>query len=185
MFIGTILLTIIDQLIKSVVRKKMLVGQTVDFLGKICSFTYVQNSGAAFGSFSNGTKLLTFFTFCLLCAIVVYVVIYHDKTTKLERLAITLILSGGIGNFLDRLRLGYVVDFIDFHFWPVFNFADILVCVGCGLFVIAMLRPDKSFKKEDYKGFAIPEYDDDNTHMPGIGSDDIMNANKRMFGNDK
>ena len=185
MFLSTIFLTVIDQLIKAVVRKNMMVGQTISAVGDLLSITYVQNTGAAFSSFSNGTKWLTFFTFCLLCAIIVYVVIYHEKTTKLERIALTLILSGGFGNFLDRFRLGYVVDFIDFHFWPVFNFADILVCVGCGIFIIAMLRPDKSFNKEDYKGFAIPEYDDDNTHMPGIGSDDILGANKRMFGDDK
>ena len=184
MFIPTILLIAADQLIKAIVRKQMAVGQTFPLLGKLCSITYVQNTGAAFSFLSNGTKILTFLTFILLTAIVVYITIYHDQVIRVEKLAWTLILAGGFGNFLDRFRFGFVVDFIDFHFWPVFNFADILICIGCVVLVIAILSPKKSFKKEDYKGFAIPEYGDDEIHMPGIGGDDILNANKR-FGNDK
>lgn len=185
MFICILLLILLDQILKSLVYKQMVVGQSFPVISKILSFTYVQNTGAAFSSFSNATKWLTFFTFVLLCAVIVYVVIYHEKTTKLERISLTLVLAGGFGNLIDRIRFGYVVDFIDFHFWPVFNFADILICVGCGLLVIALFRPEKSLKKEDYKGFAIPEYDNDDVHMPGIGSDDILNANKRMSGDDK
>ena len=185
MFIGTLLLIVADCVIKAIVRKNMLVGETFPLLGRFVSITYVQNSGAAFSIFSGNAKLLAFFTFILLCAIVVYVTIYHEKTTLPERIALTMVLSGGFGNFIDRFRFGFVVDYIDFHFWPVFNFADILVCAGCVLLLIAILLPDKSLKKEDYNGFAIPEYDTDDVHMPGIGGDDILNANKRMSGNGK
>ena len=180
MFIPIILLVIIDQIIKAIVKKHMIVGMSFKALGDVMSITYVRNTGAAFSIFAGNTRLLAVVSLTLVFAIVIYVTIYHDKTTKLERAALTLIIAGGLGNCVDRFVLGFVVDYLDFHFWPVFNFADILVCVGAVLLIISLLSPNKSLDKEDYKGFAIPEYDESEVHIPGVGGDDILNANKRM-----
>ena len=93
------------------------------------AITYVTNSGVAFGLFKEAG---TFFIF--LAGIVIAAILYSLRRLpaqqRLVRIALGLALGGAVGNLIDRLRLGYVIDFIDFRFWPVFNVADSAIVAG-------------------------------------------------------
>ncbi len=109
--------------------------------GPIINFTYLENRGAAFGILQD--KRIFFIIISV--AIVGYLVYHFIKTyktnPKILNIALSMIVSGAIGNFYDRLINHYVVDFIEFSFFsfPVFNIADILITVGCVLMIIYML----------------------------------------------
>lgn len=109
--------------------------------GSLINLTYLENRGAAFGILQDKRILFVILTI----AIVLYLLYYFITNLKSNSLALniafSLIISGALGNFYDRLFQGYVVDFIEFAFidFPVFNIADILVTVGCGLLIIYIL----------------------------------------------
>lgn len=105
-------------------------------------FTHVHNTGAAFGLFPQGGMIF------LAIAIVVSVLILYfyrqiPADAWLVRLALGLQLGGALGNVIDRVRLGYVVDFFDVSYWPVFNVADSCVVLGVGVLVVVMLREER------------------------------------------
>ena len=105
-------------------------------------FTYVKNTGAAFGILQNGTLVLGILSAVVSACLFIYLL--RDRTTPLiQRTALTLILGGAIGNMIDRFRLGYVIDFIHFNVgnfsFPVFNVADSCVVIGAGLLLITSL----------------------------------------------
>lgn len=113
----------------------------------ILRLSYVENTGAAFGIMKN---MRLFFIILTVAILVVF--IYIEKTKKDKtiffKIGTLLVISGAIGNFIDRLWLGYVVDFIDFYLinFPVFNIADIFVCVGTGLVCVHYLFFEKDEK---------------------------------------
>jgi signal peptidase II len=104
---------------------------------------YVTNTGAAFGLFQNGSLLLVLVAIAVSLVIVMY---YHYLPSGqwLVRLSLGLQLGGALGNLVDRLRLGHVVDFLDVHVWPVFNLADSAIVCGVALLVLLLLREDRS-----------------------------------------
>lgn len=118
------------------------------------NFTYVQNTGAAFGIFQNiaipmgaftlnGTHMLGILS-ATVSAFIFYYLLRNQKTTPaLQRAALTLILAGALGNMIDRFRLSYVIDFIHFKLpnfnFPVFNVADSCVVIGAGLLILSSL----------------------------------------------
>ena len=115
-------------------------------------FTYIENRGAAFGSFSNHRWVFMIFSTVAIVAVTVYLLRFSENH-KLLRTSLALIVSGGVGNMFDRIGLGYVVDFIDFHaIWQyIFNIADCFVCIGAGLMVlycILTMRDELSKEKE-------------------------------------
>ena len=126
-------------------------------------FTYVENRGAAFGMLSNQRWIFLVLSSVMIVAIVIYMVKYRPKS-KLAFLSAAFIVGGGIGNMIDRILLGYVIDFIDFYtIWDfVFNVADVFVCVGAGLMmlylVISIIEETKAEKKA--KLTASPAKDD-------------------------
>lgn len=140
----------IDQLTKLLVRTSLSSSRSIEIIGGFFNLTYVENRGAAFGLLQN--MKVFFVLVALIVAIVGLVYIHRSKsrdgartkkdlrTARINRLAVSSIIGGAIGNLLDRLWLGYVVDFFDFRFiWSyVFNFADILVVVGTVVFCISM-----------------------------------------------
>ncbi|HLC85695.1 MAG TPA: signal peptidase II [Candidatus Nanoarchaeia archaeon] len=95
------------------------------FLFKYFSFNYVENTGSIFGLFSRRN---TFFTVLTLLILIVLVYIFRED--KDSRLGISFIIAGAFGNFVDRINYGFVVDFIDLGFWPVFNLADCFIVAG-------------------------------------------------------
>lgn len=128
-----------DQLTKYFIQSKMSPYESIAVLNGWFSITYVENPGAAFGIFPSQTLLLV----CL--SLFVFFIAWRNRR-QLEnfppifRVGIALALGGSLGNFLDRVRLKHVVDFFDFHFWPVFNVADMGIVCGIGLIVLGIFR---------------------------------------------
>ena len=118
-----------DQLSKFLIVGSFQPGQSRPLLPPILSLTYVQNTGAAFGLF-KGQQVL----FIVLSVVIVAAIVW-ELTIKRPRAAAVqwgcgLVLGGAIGNVMDRLRVGQVIDFIDLHVWPVFNIADSAITIG-------------------------------------------------------
>ncbi len=126
----------IDQIIKLLVIEHLEPIGSLTLIDGFIQLNYAENTGAAFGSFSGKTSLLSVFTLVVIIAGIVYLMVKKRKI-DVEYVCITLILSGGIGNLVDRVFRGYVVDYIEFLFidFAIFNFADILVTCSC--FVLA------------------------------------------------
>lgn len=130
-FISIAVLTAADQLIKLVVERNLQPIGTAEFIKGFIGWNYVRNTGAAFGSFSQSTTLLTVVTGAVILAGIILIATKKIKS-KFYLTCAVLIISGGLGNLIDRIFRGYVIDFIDVQFtdFAVFNFADILVTVG-------------------------------------------------------
>ena len=150
-YLFILLMFFADQVSKFIVRENMVHGESVPILDNVFHITYVQNTGASFGIFSEHTKLLTYFTLLSLIALLGYVAhfkkkIEKGKKSKVENamlISLAMILAGGFGNAVDRLCRGFVTDMFDFRIWPVFNVADIYVCLGCAILHVCILKYDK------------------------------------------
>lgn len=152
-FFTALLIAVADQLSKIWIRTNLAIGQPLPEMG-FPRLTHVENTGAAFGLFQGQTFALTIASFIGVAAILLYAVLFYRRFPSLDnRLAwvgLSLVLGGTVGNLIDRLRLGYVTDFIDFGFWPVFNLADSAVVVGVIIFAGSLLflarsrNPDSS-----------------------------------------
>lgn len=134
-----------DQLSKVWVMRTFIPGETRVLIPRIFHLTYVQNPGAAFGLLAHRT------TFFIVASLVMILFIIFserllDRRYSLCRLALALQLGGALGNLFDRLRTGYVVDFLDFRIWPVFNLADTAIVLGIILIFLNFLcRPELFF----------------------------------------
>ena len=109
--------------------------------GSLINLTYLENRGAAFGILQDKRILFVILTIAIVIYLLYYFITNLKSNPLVLNIAFSLIISGALGNFYDRLFQGYVVDFIEFAFvdFPVFNIADILVTVGCGLLIIYIL----------------------------------------------
>ena len=144
MFAAVALLVIVlDRVTKIYIDKTMTLGQSRPFLGSLASLTYIHNSGAAFSILEGKQMLLIGLTGAVMVALCVYVSYYGKKLSFWERLSLALIVGGGIGNLICRIKYGYVIDFINIHFIPIFNVADIAITIGCFLFCICVVFPKK------------------------------------------
>ncbi|WP_290656877.1 signal peptidase II [Anaerovibrio sp.] len=123
---------IIDQLVKGYITASMHLGQSVPVIKNYFYITYVLNPGAAFGIFEN-QRLFFIGVALVLLGVVIYFRKQLMKEHMLVQYGVGLLVGGAIGNLYDRLQNGLVVDFLDFRFWPVFNIADVAICVGAGL----------------------------------------------------
>jgi len=138
-----ILLIAIDQTLKNLISSTMKLGETIPLIDEVVHITYIRNSGGAFSILQGQTAVLILIPAVLTAAIIVYISIKRKKAAVPYLLALSLIAAGGVGNLIDRVRFGEVVDFIDFRFFPIFNFADICVCCGCGLLLFYMVFYDR------------------------------------------
>ena len=136
-----------DRLSKFFVTENLALGQPVPVLGELLQFRYVENPGAAWGFLSGAAGWFrTPFFLLVSVAAMVFIIGYFKKTTPgqwLLRLALALVFGGAVGNFIDRIRLGYVIDFIDWHWyegptWPTFNIADSAISVGVAIMLLDM-----------------------------------------------
>ena len=146
-------ITVLDQWTKYLVVENIPLYGHVEFLPDFLSFTYVQNTGAAFSSF-RGMQWLFLVVFILFTAGVVWEFAKKKMPfTTFERWCIAAIYAGGLGNMIDRLRLGYVVDMIktEFMTFPVFNVADCFITCGCILLLVHLFFFNKEFWKDDKK----------------------------------
>jgi signal peptidase II len=154
----SILLISIDALTKYYIHKNVMemswlnpnypyggIGVFKDFFGISLSLNYVQNEGAAWGSFANYSTALFYSRIAIVIGLIVYLAIVDLPFKKL--LPYWLVVTGAIGNILDRLFYGHVVDMIRFVFWThsvaVFNFADALITVGIVTLLISSFFPDR------------------------------------------
>ena len=130
-FISIAVLTAVDQVIKFVVERYLQPIGSAEFINGFIGWNYVRNTGAAFGSFSQSTTLLSIVTGIVILAGIVLIATEKIKS-KFYLTCAVMVISGGLGNLMDRVLKGYVVDFIEVQFtdFAVFNFADILVTVG-------------------------------------------------------
>lgn len=133
---AVIILTAADQLIKFFVERDLRPVMSVDFINGFIGWHYVQNTGAAFGSFSNNTVLLSVFTGVVIAAGIIIILMGKIKS-KYCLVCAVMVIAGGLGNLIDRIFRGYVVDFIEVQFtdFAVFNFADMLVTVGAFMLI--------------------------------------------------
>ena len=146
-------IVIVDQLTKYLTIAKIPLGGFVEAVPGLFHLTYVRNFGAAFSSF-EGQQWLFAIIFAIFTAGIIYD--FAKKAlpfTKLERWLIVAIYGGGLGNMIDRVRFGYVVDMIcvDFIDFPVFNVADCFITCGCVLLMAHLVFFNKEFWKDDKK----------------------------------
>ena len=144
-------LLVLDQWSKAWITANLPLGETLDFLPGIVELRTVHNYGAAWSSFSGMRWLLVTVTGCIVLA-VLFLLVRRIVRRPLGVCACCLIVSGGLGNIIDRVRLGYVVDMLHLEFWPsypVFNVADI--CVVCGA-VLGAVYYLWFYEKYDQKG---------------------------------
>ena len=143
----------VDQYTKFLTVANIALFQDVEFIPGFLGLTYVRNTGAAFSSF-EGQQWLFALIFLLFTAAVVYD--YVKKTmpfSTFERWCIAAIYGGGLGNMIDRIRLGFVVDMIETEFmeFPVFNVADCFITCGCIILLVSLCFFNKEFWKEEKK----------------------------------
>ena len=142
-----------DQITKYLVVANIPLYADVPFLPGIVQLTYVQNTGAAF-SMLEGMRWLFLIIFIVLTVLIFFEYFRSPMPfTKLERWCIAAIYGGGLGNMIDRVRLGYVVDMIETQFmdFPVFNVADCFITCGCILLIVHLVFFNKPFWKEEKK----------------------------------
>ena len=147
LFVGVIVA--LDQWTKVLTLSNIALYEKVPFLDGLFHFTYVQNTGAAFSSF-EGAMWLFALVFVLFTALVIYDLVKKAMPfTVLERWCVAAVYGGGLGNMIDRLRLGYVVDMIEVEFirFPVFNVADCFITCGCVLLLVHLIFFNKDFFK--------------------------------------
>ena len=132
---------LLDQLAKFVLSKNLELHQSIELL-PFLKITLIHNTGAAFGLF-NGFQLVSILVALIIIIAVIY---YFDRIPKKDRLfqtSIALILGGTLGNLIDRLIFRYVIDFIDFGFWPAFNIADSAISIGAILLIVCLFWRNK------------------------------------------
>ena len=137
-FIIIALVVAFDQLTKYLIQANMELNSSIPLIDGIFHITYIQNRGAAFSMFQNKTEFLIVMQLIIIAVVLIYLVKKQKTEHGCLLLSISLIAAGGIGNLIDRTMRSYVVDFFDFRVWPIFNVADIAVCVGCGLLILYM-----------------------------------------------
>lgn len=138
----------LDQLTKALITSSLNVGQSVPLIPGFLHFTLVRNTGMAFGLLSGSdipfkAVVVTLLSVAAMAA-VTYYALKSPQAERVTRIGLTFVLGGALGNIIDRVRLGYVVDFIDVFYrdthWPAFNVADTCICVGVGLLLLDSLR---------------------------------------------
>lgn len=133
--IAVLLLVGIEQVVKFQIPKE----GTIVLIQNFLNITYVENTGAAFGIGANNTANFIIINLIVLGLVVRFLITQIERMNIWTKIPLALILAGGIGNLLDRIFRGYVIDFIDINAWihfPVFNLADIYITFGWVLFVI-------------------------------------------------
>lgn len=138
------LLLLIDQLSKHYLEKLIFPGQSIPLVKNLFQLTLIHNPGGAFGLFRRGGPLLLVIISVLVITLIF--LFWRKFPTKdfSGKLSLGLIVGGALGNLVDRLRLGYVVDFLDLslrgHHWPAFNFADLGITIGVIILYYKMLK---------------------------------------------
>ena len=147
-YLIAVLVLLVDQWSKSVVRHQMTLGQSLPVIQDIFHLTYIENDGVAFGLFSGHTALFAALSCAVLIGLLCFTWHEHSRSCWLHY-GSALVVSGALGNIIDRVAKASVTDMFDFRIWPIFNVADIAVCVGFACLLIYIL-----FSSEEKDGRA-------------------------------
>jgi signal peptidase II len=148
-YIITLLVLLTDYLTKWIVRVKIDPMQSVELIPEFLRFSYWENSGVAFGLFNAATSVWKPYVLAAMAVVAVAVIIVYSAhmppERKLLQVSLAIIIGGILGNFLDRIVRGYVIDFIDFHvhdafYFPTFNAADSAITIGIALLLIDTVK---------------------------------------------
>jgi signal peptidase II len=144
---------LLDQLSKIYIDRTFELFQSLPVIENFFHITYLRNPGAAFGILADNSIRLPFFI--SISVIASLGILWYLRRVRADdrwqQLALGLIFSGALGNLIDRVRLGEVIDFLDVHWyrhhWPAFNLADSGICVGVGIILLCSLRDERQRKK--------------------------------------
>ena len=128
----------LDQISKFIISAKLQLNQTFPLIKGVLGLTLIHNTGAAFGILKNQVYLFII-TSCA-AIVLIYFGLKNNRHNKYQVVCLGLILAGALGNLIDRLRFGYVIDFLNFYIWPVFNIADSAITIGAILLGWAILK---------------------------------------------
>lgn len=155
LFTTTAVLISFDQLTKIYVQAKFFLGESITVVENYFNLTYVQNPGAAFGFMAKAPVFFRETFFMMIPPAAMLIILYFLRSVKendkVQIMALSLVFAGALGNYIDRLRVKYVIDFLDFHYhniysWPAFNIAD--SAIVCGIVVLFFISFRKERKKE-------------------------------------
>lgn len=146
----TIVILLFDQLTKTYILKNISVGEVFGELPYVADYIFVKNTGAAFSILSNNTWLLSAISVIFVIAVLIYRIVAKPKGVLLN-IALVLFFAGALGNAIDRVAYGYVVDFISIKWFdfPVFNIADMAIVMGAVTAVIYVMFFDKNGEKHN------------------------------------
>lgn len=154
LILTSLIVLILDQATKLYVDARFALYESVTIFENFFHFTYLRNKGAAFSILADHALRIPFFIGVSVLAsvgILWYLSKLKDEQ-KLLAFSLSLIFGGALGNLIDRIRLGEVIDFIDVHWynlhWPAFNIADSAICVGVGLLMLDMWREESRNRKK-------------------------------------
>lgn len=141
LFVLPLAVVILDQFSKYIVVENIALGESIPIIEEVFHLTYILNPGAAFGMFAHNRLF-----FIAIAVIVIGIIIWARREILASpwevKAGCGLFLGGAIGNLIDRARQGLVIDFFDFRIWPVFNIADIAICIGVGLIIWNLLKTE-------------------------------------------
>lgn len=150
----SLIMFLIDQILKCIIQSSMNILESITIIPNFFNITFVKNDGAAFSILSGNRIFLIVVAFISL--IMIYQFCIKDK--KLNRLSVitySLLIGGIFGNLFDRIIHGFVIDYLDFRIlkynFPIFNFADICIVIGCFLFIIITLMEEVHGKNNSNK----------------------------------
>ena len=142
----------LDQATKIFINTQFKLGESKVLIEGFFNISYVTNSGGAFGLFEGSHEIIRFILFLLfpiICVVLIFMML-GETQDRFQVLALSFILGGAGGNYMDRVRLGYVVDFIDWHVkgwhWPTFNIADSFIVIGVCILLLFYIRDMQSAK---------------------------------------
>lgn len=138
----TVSAIVADQLTKWVVSSSLALRDAVEIVGPF-SIHHVRNSGIAFGLFSSATSIVIALTTVAVACMVLFFARSGQRHPLLP-VALGFVLGGSISNLIDRVRLGYVTDFLDLEYWPAFNLADTFIVVGVALLFLSFVAADRT-----------------------------------------
>ena len=150
----TPLILVADQLTKLYIDRTMRLYDSIPVIEGLFNITYLRNRGAAFSFLADASWRLPFFILATVIAVIAILVAFKKlrDEQRFAAVSLTLILAGAVGNLIDRVRLGEVIDFLDVywgrHHWPAFNVADSAICVGVALLALDMFREERRAKRE-------------------------------------
>jgi len=145
--LGSMLIIVLDQITKAAILKRFFIHETYTVIDGFLNLVYVMNPGAAFGFLANMSETFRYVFFIGMTALVILLILYYIIKSKSQNMlyiiSLTLIFAGAVGNLIDRIRFGAVVDFLDVYIgnahWPAFNVADSSITIGAVLMIWGMI----------------------------------------------